>query len=219
MVNKKKKMTRRDVVEGELNFREATIIQGKRSPRARHMDSLKTSKKIDKTSKNWGKHPELFDYPDVDTEGDGADEFYEFNMIQRKKKKEEMKKKKKQKKNIVFGVELNKTQYNIYNSITKYKKRGLDTYFEDIKTMPSPEKTKYLRTILENEVKKKKKKIKDLSYYKVGDTISVISSLGADYGKGKVIETNPVRLWVRFKGEDDPWNVYPEDKIKLVKRK
>jgi len=66
---------------------------------------------------------------------------------------------------------------------------------------------------------KERKKRKDLSVFKVGDTISVLNSLGIDMGEGVVVESNTNRLYVRYPNDDTPTNVYTDDKVALIKRK
>jgi hypothetical protein len=70
----------------------AQHIQSLRSGKARTSDAKTTSKKVVKDAR-WKKNPGKYDYPGVDTKGEGRDPHYEYR-INEKKKKEKKKKSK-----------------------------------------------------------------------------------------------------------------------------
>jgi hypothetical protein len=68
----------------------AEHIQSFRSGKARNRDSKTTSKKIVKDSR-WKKNPGMYDYPGIDTKGEGRDPHYEYRITEKKKKEKKKK--------------------------------------------------------------------------------------------------------------------------------
>lgn len=68
----------------------AENVQSSRSGKSRNLDSRTTSKKLVKDSR-WISNPGKFDYPGVDTKGEGKDPHYEYKMDRKKKREKEKK--------------------------------------------------------------------------------------------------------------------------------
>lgn len=51
----------------KLNVTQALQLNAKRSKQARKQDKKTQAKELDTTKEGWGKHPEKYDYPGVDT--------------------------------------------------------------------------------------------------------------------------------------------------------